>query len=177
VNATDLITATGRLLRDGKLRDAFAVAPAAVAGELGVREADQSMLLALAPADLEAQARVLLRKRFGLVRRLLPMTCARLGDQAWPAFFAWGREGWPEGEEAGYRDADEYAQRLAANRPEAICRPEWNRVRFALGSRRLALHWLRELPNSVHRRSRWGCQILVRGRVEGWHEFVVFLGL
>jgi hypothetical protein len=177
VNGIDLITATGRLLRDGRLRDAFAVAPATVVGALGVREADQSLLLAIAPADLEAQALVLLRKRFGAVRRLLPITCARVGEKAWPLFSKWAREGWPDGEAAGLRDADEYAQRLAVGHPDVICRPEWNRVRFALGSHRLALHWVRELPKPIHKSPCWACQILVRGRAPGWHEFVLFLGL
>ena len=173
----DLITATGRLLRDGRLRAAFALAPSAVVGELGVREADQSLLLAIAPADLEAQALVLLRKRFGAVRRLLPITCERVGEKAWPLFSKWAREGWPDGEAAGWRDADEYAQRLAVGHPDVVCRPEWNRVRFALGSRRLALHWVRELPKPIHRRPRWNCQVLVRGRAGRWHEVVLFLGL
>ena len=65
--AIDFITALGRVLQDGALRDAFALDPLALARRLDLRERDQPLFLQLDPADLEFQARVLVRKRFVLV--------------------------------------------------------------------------------------------------------------
>src|SRR5947209_20154994 len=79
-SAPDFITTLGRLLRDGNLRDAFAANAAATADFLGLSDAERSAFLSLKPDDLEFQARVLLRKRFEAVQRLLPLTCASLGE-------------------------------------------------------------------------------------------------
>ena len=82
----DFVTALGRVLHDGSLRDAFVADPVAFVRGLGLAEADRDRFLRLVPADLEFQARVLLRKRFVLVRDILPRTCENLGDEAWPEF-------------------------------------------------------------------------------------------
>ena len=70
----DFITALGRWLRDGRLRDAFAVNPQTVAEQIKLTANDWPGFLQLRAADLEFQARILLRKRFDLVQQLLPET-------------------------------------------------------------------------------------------------------
>src|SRR5580658_6887219 len=103
----DFTAALGRLLRDGALRDALAADPRALVARLGVRASDQPALLQLAPDDLEFQARVLLRKRFDSLRRILPETCARLGDEAWSSFYSYARLEWPSGDDPATLDACE----------------------------------------------------------------------
>lgn len=84
--AIDFTTAFGRLLRDGALRDAFARNREITVAAMPVREHDRPALAQLNSEDLEFQATVLLRKRFGEVRRHLPLTIERLGDESWTAF-------------------------------------------------------------------------------------------
>ncbi len=49
----DFVTALGRLLQSGALRDAFAADAAAVARQIGVRESERAAVERLVPAELE----------------------------------------------------------------------------------------------------------------------------
>ena len=175
MSAIDFITALGRLLRDGAARDAFAANPFAVAERFGVRAEERVRFAALAPADLEFQASVLLRKRFGDVRRVLPATCARLGVTAWLTFHDFARSRWPCGSGAQLREADEFCLHLNERAPQTLYRHEWNRLRFAMGDAWLVVHWVRCLP--IHHHSRRGLQVLLRGRGGRWREWMVYAGL
>jgi hypothetical protein len=173
--AIDFVTALGRLLRDGALRDAFALDPTALADRLRVREGDRPMFLQLVPADLEFQAQVLLKKRFGLVRRRLPQTCARLGNEAWPMFRTWARNESIHPTTAP--DAHGFCEHLAHARPVAVCPFERNRMRFTAGRRRCAVHFI-VAPSSPRRTLRRPCLQLLLGRGPNrWHEFHVSIGL
>lgn len=165
--AIDFITALGRMLQDGALRDAFATDPLALARRLGLRECDQSVFLQLVPTDLEFQARVLLRKRFDLVRQSLPRTCEELGNATWLEFQRYARMRWPAGEDHVTQDAFAFCQHLLQTRPASLCPLEWNRVQFVHGQRRLIVRWVKTMP---------GVQAFLRLPSGRWHEWLVWFG-
>jgi hypothetical protein len=170
----DFVTALGRLLQSGALRDAFAADPPAVARQIGVRESDRAAFEQLVPAELEAQAVVLLRKRFDLVRRGLPRTCAALGREAWPEFHSYARNAWPEAQGAAANDALGFCEALRRAQPEALCRIEYHRVRFLCAESRWSVRWLSAVPFRAGFRP--GVQIFLRGPRSRWHEWVVYAG-
>jgi hypothetical protein len=174
VHQLDFITALGRLLRDADLREAFVTNAAATVGSLGSSEAVRAALLSLEPADLEFQARGLLRKRFDLVRRVLPLTCQSLGAKAWPVFEDYARVCWPSGTLMEARDAEGFCSRLVRSHPEAVSRSESNRVQFAFGHRKAAVHWVGDLV--INNRIRSGLQIFLRLNRFAWREHHVYLG-
>jgi hypothetical protein len=171
----DFITALGRLLRDGSLRDAFAVDSGTVAAQMHLRRTDLSAFLQLIPDELEFQARILLRKRFELTRTLLPETTRRLGDQGWPLFFEYGRANWPAEPRAGLQDAFQFCQRLDQLTPETVRKSERNRLQFALSEKHLAIHW--HLLETVRGKARPMMQLFYRGRSPMWRELVFAFGL
>jgi hypothetical protein len=171
----DFITALGRLLRDGSLRDAFAVDPAAIAAQMHLRRTDLPAFLQLIPDDLEFQARVLLRKRFELIRPLLPETTRRLGDQGWTLFLEYGRTSWPTEPRAGLQDAFQFCQRLNELTPEIVSKSERNRLQFALSKKRLAIHW--HLLETFRGKGRPLMQLFYRGRSPMWRELLFAFGL
>ena len=171
---TDFITAFARLLRDGKLRDAFAADSKTAARQIHLREADLPAWLQLIPADVEFQADVLLRKRLDLVKFFAPETCRRLGEKLWPAFRAFARENWPPENAAKFFDAFQFCEQLKQQPSEAVAAAEWNRLRFAFSKRRLAFHGVR-MPDA-RRRSRRGLQFFLRGRGCQWREIFFHFG-
>lgn len=175
MSAIDLITALGRLLQHGPLRDAFTADPVATATKLAVLESDRAAFIQLAPDDIEYQARVLLRKRFGEIRRAIPSTCVQLGEKAWAIFHEYARAHWPATSRSMACDAYGFCQFLLKHQPDSLCRHEWNRVRFANGNNRLAVHFVRRLP--IRNSPRCALQLLVRNRGGRWHEFALYLGL
>ena len=166
----DFITALGRVLRDGVLRDAFVSDPLALARRIGLRECDQPLFLQLDPVDLEFQARVLLRKRFDSVRPALPRTCGQLGAQARSEFHGYARLRWPAPENQVPEDVFGFCQHLHRSRPGSVCPLGWNRARFACGRRRFAVHWVKAMPF----RGRPGVQLLLRFRSGQRHEWQVW---
>ncbi len=174
---TDFVTALGRLLQSGALRDAFAADAAAVSRQIGVRQSERAAFEQLVPAELEAQAVVLLHKRFDLVRRGLPRTCAALGcerAEAWKEFHRYARNAWPNQKNAVAGDARGFCEAIRRARPEALCRIEDHRVRFLCGRSRWSVRWLSAVPFRAGFRP--GVQIFLRGRRSRWHEWVVFAG-
>ncbi len=175
--AIDFVTALGRLLQSGPLRDAFAADPAEVARQIGLNESEQGAWLRLAPAELEAQAVVLLKKRFDLVRRGLPRTCQALGGEgkeAWKMFRTYARDYWPDQKNPVADDARGFCETLRRTRPDALCRIEYHRVRFLCDGSRWSVRWLTAVP--FRNGFRPGVQIFLRGRSARWHEWVVFAG-
>ena len=175
MSAIDFQLAFGRLLRDGRLRDRFASEPALAASLLGVTAASAEILRALNGADLEFQARVLLRKRSELVQRLMPRTFAALDVRAWPVFLAYARTFWPEEPNAALRDAAGFCRHLERTEPGVLSDTERNRMRFALTRGRLAIHFVRDLP--IRGRLRRGLQTLLRLRGDRLDERGLYLGL
>lgn len=156
----DLITALGRLLHDGRLRDAFAAAPNDVMERLGVRAADRRSLLAISPVELECQAKVLLRKRFDAIAHFIPETISILGERAWPAFQDYGRQYWPEGANKELQDVTQFMRHCTRLYRNDVSVRELNKLAF-ISSRRLAgLHWVNDLP--FRNRKCRGLQILIR---------------
>jgi len=139
VSQLDFTTALARLLSDAELRAEFATHPAAVASRLADHRDDVAALLAIDPAELETQAVGLVRKRTGQVAALLPQTWNQLPDASTRfADFAAGQP-WPEGHQRHLNDAVQFGAWLAANLDPALLRSEWNRCRFQLEGRRVAL--------------------------------------
>jgi hypothetical protein len=169
----DFITAFGRLLRDGKLRDAFAVNPRAVAGQIRLRESDLATWLQLNPIEVELQADVLLRKRLDLVKYFAPETCRRTGERLWQEFRKFGRENWPPESSEKITDAFQFCRRLMQTEPETLVQSEWNRLDFAVLNRRIALHWVRMSGAKKCR----GIQLFLRTSNERWREFFFYFGL
>jgi hypothetical protein len=171
----DFITALGRLLRDGTLRDAFAASPEAVATQINLRQSDCPAFLQLVPEDLEFQARILLRKRLEQVRPLLPETVWRLGEHCWPQFLAYALTNWPDDSRAALQDAFQFCQCLRQPHPQWVCPSEWNRLRFALSGKHLSFQVLGR--QSIRGKWRPQLQIFFRGRTPRWREWVFHLGL
>lgn len=169
----DFITALGRLLRDGNLRDAFATNPQAVAIQINLRRADWPAFLQLAPADLEFQAHILLRKRLELVRPLLPETARRLGGNFWPQFHEYARNHWPDEPRAALQDALQFCARLRQS-PQTVSESEWNRLWFARSKKHLAVcgRWRETVRGKTHPQ----LQIFFRGRTQRWREFIFRFG-
>jgi len=172
MSAIDSVTALGRLLRDGALRDAYAAQPAQTIQDMDVLEADRATLLNLNTEDLEAQASVLLRKRFESISRLLPQTCARLRDEAWPSFAEYSRRWWPPREPAGVIDANQFFRHLEAKGKSVTPKSERNRIHFGLSHRRFAIYLTPDL--FIRNRVRMGVQIFLRRSPAMWREYVIY---
>jgi hypothetical protein len=172
VQEIDFITAFGRLLRDGNLRDAFAMNPEAVAAQVRLRPSDLPSWLQLAPADVEAQAVTLLRKRLDLVKYFAPETCRQPGEKLWPAFLGYSRANWPPEGCAKFFDAFQFCQHLKSLAPGTVATVEWNRLEFALSKRRMAIHYVR--PPTAGKQPRRGIQFFVRGPRQSWREFFFY---
>ena len=171
----DFITAFGRLLRDGTLRDVFAADPQGAAKQVQLRSSDLPAWLQLVPADVEFQADVLLRKRLDIVKHFVPGTCRRLGEKLWAIFQPYGRVNWPLEGSAKNFDAFQFCRHLLGERSDTVIASEWNRLSFALSDRKLAVHWA-ELP-SKSRRPRKGLQLFLRQRDGRWRESFFYFGL
>jgi len=175
VTEIDFITAFGRLLRDGNLRDRFAANPQAVAEEIHLRRADWPAWGQLIPADVEFQAVVLLRKRLDLIKFLAPETCRRMGEKLWSVFHDYARASRPPDGSAKISDAFLFCRHLNAQNPEAVVASERNRLDFAVSKKRMALHRV-QMPTGK-RKASCGLQLFLRGRGERWREFFFYLGL
>lgn len=172
---TDFITAFGRLLRDGKLRDVFSADPRAAAAQIQLKQADLAAWSQLVPADVEFQAQVLLRKRLDLVKYFAPETCRRPGDGLWPIFLKYARINWPPEGAARIVDAFQFCRFLEDKKPGATEPSELNRLTFALGRSRLAVHWVNlPMKNGNPRR---GFQIFLRVTGDQWREFFLYVRL
>ena len=171
----DFITALGRLLRDGELRDAFAANPTATVETLGLRASDHALFFQLQPADLEFQARVLLRKRFDPIRQVLPRTCAQLEEHGWTEFQRYGRTSPPAKGNPIAEDATRFCQHLLRVTPGAVWTVEYNRARFARSSRKCACYFVRAIP--FRQKTFPGLQLFLRSRAPRWHEWLFHCGV
>lgn len=171
----DFITAFGRLLRDGALRDTFATNARAAAEKIHLRQADVPAWLQLVPADVEFQAKVLLHKRLDLVRYFAPETSTRLAERLWKLFEVYGRVQWPPDGSPKLFDTFQFCQHLKQQSEETVALSEWNRLSFALSKHRVALHWVQIL--AANGKKHRGIQLFVRGRNQCWREFFFYLGL
>ncbi len=172
--ATDFIIGFGRLLRDGNLRDIFAVNPRAAAEQIQLMPADFPAWSQLISEDVEFQADVLLRKRLDLVKFFAPEMSRRLGKNLWPAFHQYSRTSWPPTGSAKISDAIHFFQHLKQSHPTIIVASEWNRLAFAFSKQKAALHWIK-MANPKGK-TRHGLQFLYHGRNKRWMEFFFHLG-
>lgn len=171
----DFTAALGRLLSDSGLRRKFSADPGDAIRRLGAGPEEASSMLALDPSELEAQARTLLRKRLGEVRRLLPRTFARVGSSAEALFREHAESFWPQGHRRHVEDALRFTRFLAEREVRGLCRAEVNVLRFRLGGGRFSLHPVGDL--FVKGRGRRALQILVRKADRSVAQFALYLGL
>ncbi len=171
----DFITAFGRLLRDGAMRDAFAANPHALAAQLNLRESDCAALAQLIPADLEFQARVLIRKRLDLVQRIIPETCRLLASETWSVFQAYARANWPTSGQSAAHDAHGFCRHLQQHQPDALCKAELNRLRFVLSRRPFGLHFIRR--KCTRNESKPALQVFLRFGRRRWREITCYFKL
>jgi hypothetical protein len=163
---TEFSEALGRLLTDGQLRDFFAVDPHRTIESLCDDVRVRAELIALKIEELEFQAEVLLRKRFELVKRMLPRLVCRLEAQAWPFFKEYARNRWLQAVE----DALAFAEYARTRKPDKIDAREINRLQFAVETRQtLKFYWI------TIGKSCPALQILVRFRKDKWRELVLSL--
>jgi hypothetical protein len=160
-------------LHDGALRDAFARDASTFVKAINLRESDHAAFLRLSPTDLEVQARVLLRKRFDQVRRLLPRTCLALGKSAWEHFVSSIRSNETRGSSPFVEDAYQFCAHANRVRPGSVCAQEFNRCRFANGHQRASLHLVKHSVN--HRLP--AIQLLIRLSAKHWHEWQIYVGI
>lgn len=172
---TDPTSVLARLLSDPSLRSAFARDRAGVLYSLGVvDEPQRAALLSLRPGQLEAQALVLLGKRFHAVAAMLPRTMERLGEQARERFHAHAQAFWPTGHRRHLDDAVAFGAFLARRHPGYLDVAEWNRARFDAGSCKVRVHLASvRMPDAAPRRA---VQLLVRRRGGGSRCWLVYFG-
>jgi hypothetical protein len=168
----DFITALGRLLHDEQLLDAFGAQPQEVATHFGLLESDRHAFLSLSVSDLEFQAGILLRKRFDLIKHIIPRTLGTLGERGRPAFLRYARNHWPAGPNKELLDAAGFCRSCEGEDSKFICQREWNRLNFALGRQRFAILFVRDV--NIRNRNRKGLQIFVRLKAAHWREFFLF---
>lgn len=171
--ATDPVAALARLLADPALRARFHADRRATLVELLSQPSDRALLATLDADGLERQAQALVAKRRGEVARLLPQTFARGGGSVCAEFEHHATRFWPVGHRRHLEDALAFAGHLRRIRHPALRPAELNRVCFALGRRRLALHWLGSLRRP--REHRPGLQLLLRRRGDEVRELNLLL--
>jgi hypothetical protein len=177
VTEIDFITAFGRLLRNGALRDQFAADPQAAAGQINLRRSDWPAWQQLVAPDVEFQASVLLRKRLDLVKFFAPETCRRMGEQLWPVFHGYARAGWPVDGSPRISDTLLFCQHLRRQDSKTVAAYEWNRLDFASSKKSGAWHWV-QMPEAKGKgKNRRGLQIFLRGRGRRWREFFLYFGI
>lgn len=128
----------------------------------------------LDPTDLEFQAGTLLHKRFEVVARVLPRTCAAVGGGAEAEFRRYGRVEWPTGMMWSADDAWGFCAHLLRVRPETVCRLEHHRASFVRSRRRWMIRFVQALP--FRGGFRPGLHVLVRFPSARWHEWVLYAG-
>jgi hypothetical protein len=154
----DATTVLGRLLAEPGLRVELRRDPDALARTL---DADPAELRGLDPAGLEAQAETLMEKRFHEAGKLLPATMAALGCEASSLFRRHAERHWPQDHRRHAEDASSFG-RFLEERKLPRCRSELNRLRFAMGTSRVALAFVPDAWAGGRRRA--ALQILYRRR-------------
>jgi hypothetical protein len=168
----DSITALGRLLRDGSLRDAYAAQPSQTVDTMCVTQTQRAALLDLKAEDLEFQAQVLLRKRYQTVSALIPLTCSSFGESAWACFMEYARDHWPAGNQIEVLDARDFVQHLRQKHGASVAHSETNRIRFALGMKRISFHFLKRIR--LRNRERRAVQVFLRLASGRWNEYLFY---
>ena len=166
----ETLTALGRLLLDGGLRDAFKADPSKTLGQMGLPESESAALLAIPPDDLEYQAKILIRKRFKLIQPLLRETLSRDEAATQSLFFKYGRIHQPTGDPPAIRDAVGFCRHCKIGDPL-----ELNRLKFQLSTARLRPR----LVFGARRGGRrfYGLQLLYRNGKKEVKEMLISLGL
>lgn len=140
--AIELTEALARLLSDAPLRRDFARDPAGMARALEVAEAHRAAFCSMRGEQLDAQAAVLVGKRFHEVAALLPRTFERLGDAARTLFGAHAETFWPTGHRRHIEDAVAFGEFIIERNPAFADVAELNRLRFLSGGRWVRFHFV-----------------------------------
>ena len=123
---------------------------------------------------LERQARALLSKRYHEIRKLLPLTCARINDGD-AVFESYARGFWPEGHDRHWQDALEFCRYLSRARPGAVLGSERAAVEFRLSRRRFMIRWAGDLW--IGNKKRRGLQVFYRDCRNQSRQWAIYLAL
>jgi len=131
------------LLGDVELRRRFIGNSQQVARELTDDPATIEFLMKLDHLQLEKQAESLVSKRQHEVAALMPVTWQQLGGTAVSRFRNFAAESsWPQGHTRHISDAEAFSSWLFERQVRELEIAEWNRLRFRLTDRRLAIRIL-----------------------------------
>lgn len=166
----DFTTALGRLLSDGRLRALYLRDRAAAVRTLDLQTEDIPAFRALDAEALEAQACSLLDKRFHELGKFLPLTLARLKNEARKVFYKYANEYWPSGHRRHLDEAIVFGEFLQKQRPQYLDQAEFNRLCFCRTGRQRVIHVIRPgfLP---------AIQVLYRDRRNSPREILFVFGL
>ena len=114
-----------RLYTDRGVRQHFFADPVAAAMAAGVQPADATMLAQISPVQVRRFAHSLQRKRLNEVRKLLPATCAALGDRLLPLFFGHADTFVPTGRDKYQADARAFCAYLSRRFRADDLAPRW----------------------------------------------------
>ena len=109
----------GKVENDKRLRASFRTDPVAIARELKIRPPEIALFVAMNPDQLDAQADILVQKRFHEVGKWLPLTFNALGEQAGIEFIAYSATFWPESHRRHLLDAARFARRAGSSKVSA----------------------------------------------------------
>lgn len=146
--APDFTSLLGRLLSDAALRAELSADPLALSRRLRLSAETSALLAQLDPAQLEAQAALLLGKRLHEARKLLPHSFRRLEQELGCAalstlFNAYAGQHWPADHRRHIEDALNLGALLASHPIRALQRmldrSEYNRLRFSVERRNFML--------------------------------------
>jgi hypothetical protein len=168
--SADLTTALGSLLADRALRDALRRDRSEAARRLRVSEAD---LDGIDPELLELQAESLIDKRRHEVSKRLPQTMALLAARGPELFREYAGSTWPEGHRRHGVDAARFGGYLA-ERGLPLCRSEWNRAKFHIGTAWMSIRYARDAWAGGRSRRALELFFRVGGTVRSW---ALYLGV
>jgi len=136
-HSLDWVSAQTMLLADKRLRASFRTDPVAIARELKIRPPEIALFVAMNPDQLDAQADILVQKRFHEVGKWLPLTFNALGEQAGIEFIAYSATFWPESHRRHLLDAARFARHLKERNCGGLVASEHNWVEFMLRPKKM----------------------------------------
>jgi hypothetical protein len=159
----ELVQTLAQLLSNSCLRQAFREQPQRVLDDLGISGRTRQFFLELPVAQLEVQAKLLIRKRMREVQQLIPLTMQYLGKQTSEIFWQFAENNWPTGHQRHLVDADRFC-RFLLEQGHPVNQCEYHRIRFRLSRAKWRLYFVRDAV--IAGRRKYAVQFLFRSRVK-----------
>lgn len=169
------VDALAALLSDDQLRAQFVRDKSEVAKQLGMAEADKSLLMELDVEQLEQQAQCLLLKRQSEAADHLPRTWKQLGADGSRLFQEYAKEAaWPAGHRRHTLDALAFCEFLQTQQATAVSELEYSVIRFQAGTRRFAIACVKDFH--VNDRAHRALLVFFRGKQSRARHYAFCLG-